>query len=206
MSRYGFVPYSFQPGSHAQPVTVNQCAASFPRLFRYLQPWLERFGTRSLYHKAPDPQFPWALSGPIEHLSNRGFLVLVRYIATQGRPAAAVCIDKLDERLGRTVLPIPNNKSNILYVSTEAEAHFVAAFLNSEPAQSALGRFASSTGVTPAALTRLPLPRFVESNALHLELAQFGSLAAELATGASPVPELERVEREVDRLSLALSL
>ena len=71
-------------------------------------------------------------------------------------------------------MPIPNNKSNIYYCP-EDEAHYLAGFINSGPAQEALGRFAVSTGVTPGALARLPVPRFDTKNEQHQDSRALGA-------------------------------
>jgi hypothetical protein len=189
--RYWFVPYRVT-GAEVEPVTVEDATVNYPRLVQYLEPWLGRYMERSMYQAEADEDFPWALSGPIEHLRARGALLFVRYIGT---PVAAVREPTHDPRLDRTTLPIPNNKSNIYYTDIVDEAHFVAAFINSEPAQLALSRFAVSTGVTPAALARLPLPRFDANEEAHIVLAQLGAAAA----SAQCQEELEEVEARLSR-------
>jgi hypothetical protein len=198
-SRYALVPYLVQQ-ANVRKVTTSRMASLYPRLFTYLQPWLQRFASRSLYHADPDPEFPWALSGPTDRLHDTGALLLVRYLATNGRPGAAVVVPSYDSRLDRTTLPVPNNKSNIYYSDSASEAHFLAAFINSTPAQEALSSFASSTGVTPAALSRLPIPRFRPGLASHAQLASLGERAA--AVGPE---ELGAVESEIDRLTWELA-
>jgi N-6 DNA Methylase len=175
--RYVLVPYIVD-GVSVADLDLDTAASDAPRLLQFAQPWLARYQGRSMYRRDLSDEFPWELSGPVEHLRAEGALVFVRYLATGGRPAAAVREPSLDQRLGRTTLPLPNNKSNIYYTSDPDEAHFIAAFINSEPAQSALARFAVSTGVTPAALARLPMPRFDPANESHIALAVLGRAAA----------------------------
>jgi hypothetical protein len=194
--RYIFVPYLLEEVGVSE-LTLIECAARAPRLLHFLQPWLGRYQARSMYRRDLTEAFPWALSGPTEYLTDSGALVFVRYLATGGRPAAAVREAQPDQRLGRSTLPLPNNKSNIYYTGSVDEAHFVAAFINSEPAQAALARFAVSTGVTPAALARLPLPRFDVHEAAHVELANLGSRASE-AAGAGEVLILTEIENEIN--------
>lgn len=191
-SRYWFVPYI--PCEQVTDVTVERCRARSPRLYRYLAPWIPRFKARSGYRSAFSDDFPWALSGPTDHLKSSGALLCVRYLATRGRPGAAVVVARDFPELGRTTLPIPNNKSNIYYCD-EDEAHYLAAFINSSPAQEALGRFAVSTGVTPAAIGRLPLPRFDAQDQQHRALSDLGRAAA---AAVDAPDELANVERNVD--------
>jgi hypothetical protein len=195
--RYWFVPYAVT-SEGATALTQAAIAQRYPRFFRYLQPWVGRYLDRSMYQAENDEAFPWALSGPIDHLRADGALLFVRYI---GQPIAAVREPQFDARLDRTTLPLPNNKSNIYYTSSTDEAHFLAAFINSTPAQRALGRFAVLTGVTPAALARLPMPAFSGEIEEHVELARLGRAAANQAGDADELAELEvRIDAVVWRI------
>ena len=198
--RYLFVPYEVTT-SQATPITVSDCATRFPRFFRYLQPWIEQYSARSMYQGGLTEDFPWELSGPIVHLADSGALVFVRYLATGARPAAAVRTPRYDERLGRTTLPLPNNKSNIFYTETTDEAYFLAAIINSSPIQNALSRFAVSTGVTPAAMSRLPIPVFDGSDRRHAALAALSLQAAHLMeTDDLAAGEVAQLESQMDEL------
>lgn len=198
--RYLLVPYDAST-SPPSPVGLEQCASRYPRLFRYLQPWLARFAGRSMYQRDLVADFPWALSGPVEHLRADGALVFVRYLAGEGRPAAAVAFPAYDERLRRSTLPLPNNKSNIYYAESPEEAHFLAAFINSAPAQQALSTFAVSTGVTPAALSRLPIPKFNPTHRQHMGLATLGMEAGNVASRSTEDPQtLTDIEHQIDDL------
>jgi hypothetical protein len=196
VARYVLVPYEIEAGK-ARPVAVAACQQQLPRLYSYLLPWLSRFKERSFYRAELTDRFPWALSGPIEHLTDSGALVFIRYLAAGGRPAAAVSTPAPDRPTGRVTLPYPNNKSNIYYTASAEEAHYIAAFLNADCAQAALGRFAVSTGVTPAALERLPMPKFDAGDAAHEQLAKLG----EDAHAAVGDPQrLADLERRIDEL------
>jgi hypothetical protein len=189
--RYWFVPYTSHNGAF-EPVAVDEAAIRYPRLSRYFEPWLERYGDRAMYQAEISDEFPWALSGPIEHLRSDGALLFVRYI---GEPVAAVREARHDPKLDRVTLPIPNNKSNIYYTDSVDEAHFLAAFINSQPTQQALARFAVSTGVTPAAIARLPLPPFDAGEASHQALAELGATATEAPNEAA----LQEIEAAINR-------
>ncbi len=198
--RYWFVPYGVTAEGVTR-LTVDVVAARFSRLFRYLQPWIRRYSDRAMYQAEVDEFFPWALSGPIDHLRADGALVFVRYI---GQPVAAVQEPAFDSQLGRTTLSIPNNKSNIFYASSPEEAHYLAAFINSAPAQRALARFVVLTGVTPAALARLPIPRFSPDIETHVALARLGRDAADAAR-QEQVDRLAEIEDDIDETVWRLS-
>ena len=150
-----------------------------------------------MYRGEISEDFPWALSGPVEHLRADGGLVFIRYIAAGGRPAAAVAEPTHEPRIDRATLVLPNNKSNILYTKTTEEAYFVAAFINAGPAQDALARFSVSTGITPAALARLPLPGYDAQDAEHRPLAELGQQAT-AARAERDDERLASLEREID--------
>ena len=188
------MPYDVS-GVTVTPITKERCLREFPRLYQYLLPWIARFEARSMFRREADPEFPWALSGPTDHLTDRGALVFIRYLASGGRPAAAVSEPLLDTRIGRTTLPYPNNKSNIYYTPFADEGYYLAAAINSEPAQRGLGRFAVSTGVTPAALERLPIPRYSKTEAAHRDLARLGRAAHQKREDPA---QLAGIEEEID--------
>ena len=203
--RYVLVPYDISE-TVVRPITTASMATRFPRLFRYLQPWNERYLSRSMYQRRLEPEFPWELSGPIEHLRSTGALVFIRYLAADGRPAAAVRVPEHDGRLNRVTLPYPNNKSNIYYAASAEEAFFLAAFINSSPAQEALSRFAVSTGVTPQALSRLPIPTFDSVETKHTRLSDLGRLAIGAAADPTALPAaVADLEREINDLVWTIS-
>jgi len=95
--------------------------------------------------------------GPMEFMDGRP-MVAVREISEA--PAAAVVLPAYDARLGRTATTLIDHKLLFCGVADEDEAHYVAGMINSGPFQALLQSFASSTGVTPRALGRLPIPAF----------------------------------------------
>jgi hypothetical protein len=97
------------------------------------------------------------LDGPIDHML-AGHLVVVREI--QHRPAAAVVEARYDVSLKRTCRPMVDHKLTFCSVSTQDEALYLAAFINSTPVQDLLASFANQVGVSPQTLARLPIPAF----------------------------------------------
>jgi hypothetical protein len=111
-----------------------------------------------------------------------------------------------DARLNRTTLPYPNNKSNIYYAASADEAFFLSGFINSSPAQEALSRFAVSTGVTPQALARLPIPTFDSTNRDHMALADLGRRAAAITGDSTADPfAITQCEAEIDEAAWTMA-
>ncbi len=85
-------------------LSVNELMSLSPKLYdNFLEPHMTRLEGRSLYRpgQKPNDEGPWGLSGPVEHLSSTKNIVLVRYIASGGRPAAAVVSPVYDQKTGR---------------------------------------------------------------------------------------------------------
>lgn len=177
-------------------ISLRKMMAECPRLFDFLEPWLDKFRARSLYRSNMEGDRPWGLSGPLHHLRSDTFAVLVRYIASGGLPHAAVAGPELDTRLGRSTLALPNNKSNIFFTGNLREAYYLAAWVNSRKARNAIGRFAASTGITPKALKNLPIPRFNDSDSRHLRLAELSQEAH--ALNQSALRHLQLMLDEID--------
>jgi hypothetical protein len=171
------------PDDLATVLTTDEMIASNPRLYDYLEPHLPMLEGRSLYRSGDaGPRGPWGLSGPLHHLEPDSHVVMVRYIASAGRPAAAVTSPRLDAKLGRATIALPNNKVNVYFTDKEDEAWFIAGWLNSAPVQDSLERFSAATGVTPKALERIPIPTYDSTEEHHRDVV---ALARACAADAS---------------------
>ncbi len=129
---------------------------------------------------------------------------MVRYIAGGGRPAAAVAGPLDDPRLGRTVTPLPNNKTNIYYTRSADEAHYLAGWINSYSAQATLERYSASTGITPAALERLAIPAWDGDDGAHRRVVE-AAVACQSAAGTNSLLDLAVAWTEVDLSVAALA-
>jgi hypothetical protein len=93
---------------------------------------------------------------------------------------------------------IPDHKLMIVPARTLQEAHFIAAVLNSTVARYIVLSFAISTGVSTHILDKLPIPRFDDTDSLHLELARLSMECHKLASKGNE-DALEEAEKLVDR-------
>ena len=177
------------PADLTRILTVDEMLAHAPLLYDFLEPWKERLASRSPYQQLqPSADKPWGVLGPTERLSRATPVVLCRYIHPKKHPPAAVYLAQFDERLGFATSCYPNNKSNVhIPAGGEREAHFIAAWVNSPPSQSAIERVASSTTIGPTTLQRLPIPRYDQDDPDHARLADI----AENASNGHPVDEME---------------
>jgi len=186
---YCLVPH--QPSDLGKVISVSEMMRSWPEMHDYLEPWIPLFNSRRLYRDA-NASGPWGLSGPFQHLDAMSPVVLVRYISSGGRPAAAVALPRYDAKLNRVTIPLPNNKLNIYFTETEDEAFYLAAWVNSSSVQDLLSRFAASTGITPRALQNIPIPKYEQTNLHHVEISECGREAhARVEAGRQDLADLE---------------
>ena len=189
-------------GGEGSEISQLQCARDYVQAYKFLTPVESEFLGRSFQRGQPRDAFPWELEGPTQRLLDDGAFVYVREFATAGRPAAAVCEARFDPTLGRKTLPVPNHKGSI-FIASPDEAHYLAGFINSEPAQEALSRFVSPTAVSPRAFRRLPMPQYDSTNDEHAELSRLARHAA-AAVSAGDGVELMRLESRMDAIVLEL--
>jgi hypothetical protein len=196
------VPHKEDDPTHV--FTIDEMAGGVaPHLYDYLEPYLGRMRSRSMYRGQADAQTPWALSGPTMHLHPHEFVVATRYIAGGSLPAAAVLSPQFRSELGRVTVQLPNNKSNVIFTPVEDEAYYLAGWINSSAAQSQIARFAASTGITPRVLEYLPIAPFDDSNQSHKQIAELARQATYMTQKVGSVaPE---VELELDECVRAAS-
>lgn len=178
---YALLPH--HPHEPNRFLTVKELIEFAPRLFDYLEPLRPRLAARSPYGKLqPTEEEPFGVLGPTERLSRMSTLVLCRYMHPEKHPPAAVSVPQWDPKLGRTTVCYANNKSNVHITNSTQEAHYIAGWMNSAPAQEAIGRLASSTTIGPTTLHRLPIAKFDPSDGSHSEIARI-AVDAEMGHG-----------------------
>ena len=192
---YAIIPHD--PEDLTKVLTVDQLATAAPRLYDYLERWIDRFARRSPYQELqPTAERPWGIQGPWGHLRRDANLVLSRYIHPAGMPPAAAALPRFDSRLGRVTTVYPNNKCNFLAVTSRDEASYVTGCLNAPISQVAIARFVSTTTIGPAALQRLPFPQFDPNRKSHGTVVEIARGLAE-APNAGLLEQLDLAVREV---------
>lgn len=200
-----YVIVAHDPLHNYRVLSERDLIARSPQLFDYLERHIERLRGRSLYRAtAHTPDGPWGLSGPLHRIDPTAHVVLVRYIASGGRPGAAVSSPVIDGRLGRETSALPNNKTNIHYTKDINEAHYLAGWINSYSVQAALERYSAATGITPAALERLAIPPYDQEQPQHRAVAQAAQECQAAATRGS-APGLATCWAKVDRAVASLA-
>ncbi|MGV0379832.1 N-6 DNA methylase [Corynebacterium lehmanniae] len=170
---YAIVPHD--PSDLRRVLSSNELMESSPRVYDYLDAHRNLLRNRKSYNlKLTDDQ-PWGLqSTSSRHLRRGQHLVVVRYMEPHGRPPAAVIPPRVDKRLGITTTAFPNNKVNFLSCGSVSEADFVAAVVNSKPAQEFISALVSKTTIAPSVLNALNIPIFDSENDLHRRLSSLG--------------------------------
>jgi hypothetical protein len=137
-------------------------------------------------------QNDWCQVMGTEHMTGKP-CVVVREMGK--RPAAAVVTQRYDNRLGRTATVLIDHKLLYCTVADEDEAHYLTAMINSEPMQDLLASFLNEVGVSPGALSRLPVPPYDEQASRALVQA---AREAAIAAGRGDRPALTTAERKVN--------
>ena len=89
--------------------------------------------------------------------------------------AAAVSSSRLPT--GDEKIVMPDHKLAIIPCTSESEADYLAAFLNSDVANLIVRSFAVATGISTHILERIAIPRHSDRNKLHGQLAVLGRKA-----------------------------
>jgi hypothetical protein len=104
------------------------------------------------------------------------YKVVWREMATgSGVIAAAVGSDLLPN--GEKKIVLPDHKVAIVPCESEAEADYVAGFLNSDVTNLIVGSYAVATGISTHIMERVGLPRYSAKDARHVELAKLAKRA-----------------------------
>ncbi len=125
----------------------------------------------------------------IVHSRDMARTAVVREIAEH--PSAAVVLPRYDAALGRTATTLIDHKLLFCRIATEDEAHYVTAMLNSTPMQNLLRSFASSVGLTPRALGRLPIPPYEPERHAPLVAAAKAARTTALSSNATSLADAE---------------
>jgi hypothetical protein len=111
---------------------------------------------------------------------------------------------------GKPVLP--QHIISLVSLDDAAEAHYIAALVNSTPFQFTAHAYSQSGGKsfgTPEILDKISIPKFVSNNVTHNALSQLSQRAHELAPAAyagdeAACAQLQQVEAEIDRAAARL--
>lgn len=166
-----------QAGDLRLVMTDADLATHAPKLLDYLEPFRKQLSERSAYTPLNPSADPYGILGPTAHITRTKPLVVSRYMEPRRRPPAAVILPEIDPRLGFETVCYPNNKCNVLVCESEAEAHYVAAWANSNLAQSAIAAISSSTTIGPNVFERLAMPRYDPDDEAHAALSELGKRA-----------------------------
>lgn len=187
---YVIVPHD--PSNTEKVLSVSELVAQAPKVYDLLEEYKAALSSRPAYQQwAPTEEHPWSLFGPFVHLTRATTFVLSRYMSPDKMPPIAVRPPLYDPKLGFVTACYPNNKTHFHVPSSIQEAHFLAAWMNSTPAQAGIARTASPTAISSIHLQRIPVPAFDTTNADHSRICQIGTAAAD--GDAFDMEELDRL-------------
>jgi SAM-dependent methyltransferase len=96
---------------------------------------------------------------------------------------------------------VPQETVTLVECSSENEAHYICALVNSSPFQFAAISYSQEGGKSMGSmhiLEHIRIPRFDPNNPVHCRLAELSKQAHQAAVGAQGVAPLEQIESEID--------
>ncbi len=100
---------------------------------------------------------------------------------------------------GGDPIPLPNERCIVIATSSEQEAHYLCAALNSVPLRLFVASYAVEVQLGPHVVRYVRLPKFEPESASHVELAA-SSRAAHTAVAAGEEPDQNAVDRAAARI------
>jgi len=92
---------------------------------------------------------------------------------------------------------VPDHKLMLVNCSSEDEAHFVCACLNSSIGQMVAVSYTVEIQMDPHIIEHIRIPRFDPKNPVHLHLAKLSELAHKVAK-IGDEKQLQKIETEID--------
>jgi hypothetical protein len=175
-----------------KPVSLEEMHARWPLTFRYFETFREAMLRRAHYR-----QHFARLEYPYWSMYNVGAYTFARHRAVwreQSRTLQCAAIDDEDW--------IADAKLTVVPCHSDAEAHYLAATLNSQPAREFVEAYAVRIQISTHVLRNLRVPQFDESNGIHCELAALGRSATQERRGsADSLARIDALPRELWRLA-----
>jgi len=176
-------------------ISVQVMESKYPKAHSYLAKFEKLLRSRAAFKRYFRPEDPYWSMFNVSNFTFAPWKVVWREQA-DGFTAAVVGPDKR-----RPI--IPDHKLMTVEVSSEEEAHYLCAALNSSPSRLVVAAYTVQISMDTHILENLQIPRFVMSLAIHKKLAAL-SLAAHKAVATGQAENVKEIEVEVDKVVVKL--
>jgi SAM-dependent methyltransferase len=185
------------PGSKEKAIGPTELGSRFPRTFGYLR----QFEDVLLARKDGVLRRSMKASTPFYAMAAVGAYAFAPWKAVWREQASSMTASVVGGKEGKPV--IADHKCMSVDCSTEGEAHYVCALLNSSLVVAAVLGYAVEIQMDPHILGNIRIPRLDPENRIHQCLAKLSAQAHEAAR-RNDLQALRRIEAEVDRQAARL--
>jgi hypothetical protein len=187
-----------EKGERLKAIPVTRMQEEFPKTYSYLSRFKEFLEKRPAFKRYFKPDAPFYSIFNIGDYTFAPWKVVWREVA--GELDAAVVGRALADKSKKIV--IPDHTCILVQCSTQQEAHFLCALINSSPARLAIRNYIV-LHPDPHVLNNVNIPDFSASHNIHLQLAEL-STAAHDATAKEDLIEVGGIEERIDQLAAKL--
>jgi hypothetical protein len=183
------IPFDVEENDWIPPTRLKRV---YPRAYEYLLQFKKDLATRKTVI--------------VRQQMDRGLFYAMVAVGSYTFSAWKVVFKRLSNTLQAAVIPanqMPHEKLVLINCETENEAHYVAALLNSSPANLLIRGAAvrvQTIEYTPSDIAALAIARFVPTNEVHAGLAGM-SRACHVASLANCFEKVSELEEELDLLA-----
>lgn len=186
-----------EPGMRLKAIPEKEMQTRYPRTYGYLK----RF-ERVLRQRASRGVSDMLKKGaPFYTMFAVGDYTFAPWKVVWREQASAMTAAVVGTRDGKAT--VPDHKLMLVDCSSEQEAYFVCACLNSSLGQFIARSYAVEIQMNPHILEHTRIPRYEPSNPVHRRLAELSQAAHEAARRGDTM-ELQRIEAEIDRQAAQL--
>jgi SAM-dependent methyltransferase len=178
-------------------IPEKEMKRSFPKTFSYLKHFEKQLRNRSGYKQYFEPTDPFWTMYNVGSYTLAPWKVLWPEVGNTVR--AGVCGPSTDSAGSNA---IPDHTLIAVSCESNSEAFFVAALLNSSPAQAAASGYIV-LHPSPHILEHIAIPRFVADNKTHAKLARLAE-QCHVARAANDEKTLEILEADIDKAAARL--
>lgn len=193
-SAYIILPHSAKTGWEALPINVME--SEYPKTYSYLYRFKAQLLRRSGYSQLRQGHPFYIMGSTGSHTFSKHKVVWRGMSQTMG---AAVIGEVLDGVLGPRMV-VPDHSVMFINCDSADEAHYLAAILNSTPANCMISHY-TALGIYTKVTEHLAIPSFDSRNDLHRAIAGIGKRAADAATSQKALVGIERdLDSQIKRL------
>jgi len=181
-----------------EAIIESEFKQNFPKAYRFLNHFKIFLKGRPEYER-------WGQKGPFYELYRIGNYTFADYSVVWpevGHTVAAAVIGKISTEYGSNKFIIPDHTCILVPTNHHEEANFLAALLNSTPAQVILRGYVT-LHPSPHVLEHIEIPKFDPKAKIHQSLAELSLQAHQLRAKATE-SEFSSVEQKIDEAAAEL--